>query len=99
MKVSSKTFTDMCTPAKIYFIISVIAILMMIVATKYTKIIDVAMIIGKIIMVIFWTFILTLLCSNGYSSLAWFLVLLPFIIFLLAFIFILYSAKKIKDDK
>ena len=34
----------------------------------------------KIIYVIFWTFILNLLCKNGYTNLSWILLLLPFIL-------------------
>jgi uncharacterized protein (DUF58 family) len=39
----------------------------------------------KILYAAFWTFILNILCSYGYSQLAWFLLLLPFILF---FIFV-----------
>jgi hypothetical protein len=35
----------------------------------------------KILYVTFWTFILNTLCSYGYNQLAWFLLLLPFILF------------------
>jgi hypothetical protein len=35
----------------------------------------------KILYVAFWTFILNALCSYGYNQLAWFLLLLPFILF------------------
>ena len=43
----------------------------------------------KIIYVLFWTWILNLICRAGAPSLAWFLVLLPFILFfvLLAMLF------------
>jgi len=34
----------------------------------------------KVIYVLFWTWILYLICNAGYTGLAWFLLLLPFII-------------------
>jgi len=36
---------------------------------------------GKAFYVILWTFILNLICSYGYRSISWFLVLFPFILF------------------
>ena len=33
----------------------------------------------KLVYVLLWTYILQLLCRKGYSSVSWFLVLLPFI--------------------
>jgi len=39
-----------------------------------------ALFIVEILWIVFWTWILSLLCKNGHSSLAWFLVLLPFIV-------------------
>jgi hypothetical protein len=34
----------------------------------------------KLIYILFWTWILNLICSSGSPSIAWFLVLLPFIL-------------------
>jgi hypothetical protein len=47
----------------------------------------------KILYVAFWTFVLNLLCSYGYSQLAWFLLLLPFILFFI-FVFMIGSMVK-----
>ena len=33
------------------------------------------------ILILFWTFILDLLCKSGYKLLSWLLILLPFILF------------------
>lgn len=35
----------------------------------------------KILYISFWTFILNLMCKGGYGSFAWFLVLLPIMLF------------------
>jgi len=37
--------------------------------------------VGKALYVVFWTFILNLICSQGYKNISWFLVLFPFILF------------------
>jgi len=68
----------LCTPAKIYFALSVVSCIMML----FNRVNALAIFI-KLIFVFFWTFILGLLCKNGYKSLSWFLVLLPFILMLL----------------
>jgi hypothetical protein len=40
-------------------------------------------ILGQLIFAVIYTFILSWLCSKGWKSLAWFLVLLPYILILL----------------
>ena len=74
-----KKFSELCTPAKIYFIIAVIS---SIVALFNGLSVGSAFI--NLIFVLIWTFILGWLCKKGYSSISWFLVLLPYILILLA---------------
>jgi hypothetical protein len=68
----------LCTPAKLYFALSVLSCLMML----YNRVPALA-IFTKLIFVFLWTFILGLLCKSGFKSLSWFLVLLPFVLLLL----------------
>ena len=42
----------------------------------------------EFIFIIFWTWILNTLCNRGYVNVAWFLVLFPFIFFILFLIFL-----------
>ena len=79
MKIT-KTLRDLCTPATLYLIISVITILFSLFSG--VKIIGIAM---KGVFAIFWTFILNLLCQNGYKSVSWFLVLFPYVVMAGAF--------------
>jgi len=79
MKIT-KTLRDLCTPAALYLIISVITILFSLFSG--VKIIAVAM---NGVFAIFWTFILNLLCQNGYKSVSWFLVLFPYVVMAGAF--------------
>jgi F0F1-type ATP synthase assembly protein I len=42
-------------------------------------------VLGKLIFAVLYTFVLGWLCSKGYKSLSWFLVLLPYVLILLTF--------------
>ena len=91
---------ELCTPAFIYFLLSVIGILLTVVSNlggrsnmytlgnfstpvSHTGLIFII----KIIYVLFWTWILNLMCKDGHREIAWFLVLLPFVLYFLALIF------------
>jgi hypothetical protein len=94
---------NLCTPATIYLVISAIGIIMIAfqnygmspnmycVGNVQCPVQSSAPIfIMKILYVAFWTFILNALCSYGYNQLAWFLLLLPFILFFV-FVFMIGS--------
>lgn len=73
-----KDFSKLCTPAKIYFAIAVIASIFSLISG-----IAVMSIVWNLLFAFIWTFVLGLLCEKGLTSLSWFLVLLPYIIILL----------------
>jgi hypothetical protein len=77
---SSKTFEKLCTPAKIYFALAILSILMGLFSGIHFM-----AILGKLIFAVIYTFILGWLCSKGWKSLSWFLVLLPYVLILLTF--------------
>ena len=66
---------NLCTPALIYFVLSVLAIIGMIFSNFF-----VIPILIQIIGVLIWTWLLNYLCSSGYEGVSWFLVLFPYII-------------------
>ena len=84
---------NLCPPALLYLVISLSAILVMAMQNfnndkvyclgYYSCNVSSAYIIFllKIIYVIFWTWILNLICREGYPILSWFLVLLPLLLF------------------
>jgi hypothetical protein len=74
----NKEFSKLCTPAKIYFAITVIASIVML----FSGVSFIAVFI-KLFFSFIWTFVLSWLCSKGFTSVSWFLVLLPYIILLL----------------
>ena len=86
-----KTLKELCTPAMIYFVISVITLAMILVQNLGNQNsynvgsfscrvpnTDLVFII-KLIYILFWTWILNLICKDGHTTISWLLVLLPWI--------------------
>ena len=74
-----KNFSELCTPAKIYFAIAVIStIIALFNGVSFT------FVLMKLIFAFIWTFVLGWFCKKGLTSISWGLVLLPYIIILLA---------------
>jgi hypothetical protein len=65
----------LCNPAMLYLILSIIAILM-----GFSAQVQVGVFVVKLIWMVVWVYILNLLCSKGYTTVSWVLVLLPFIL-------------------
>lgn len=107
-KSVDKFFKNLCQPAYIYLTLSLIS-LAIIIAQNYCNNKKNKYCVGmfectvksifpiflvKIVYIIFWTFILDLLCKNGYTKLSWLIILFPFIMFfILIGLFILYNLK------
>jgi hypothetical protein len=75
----NKEFSKLCTPAKIYFAIAVVASII-----ALFKGVGVMAVVVKLLFAFVWTFVLGWLCNKGLKTLSWFLVLLPYIIIALA---------------
>jgi len=92
MPRSSFSLKKLCTPAMIYFILSFVGLFL--IGMNNLKQRDmlclgnlqcnvgnnVGIFILNAIYILFWTFILDLMCKNGWTDLSWFLLLLPFIL-------------------
>jgi hypothetical protein len=101
--------SQLCTPSLVYFVISVIGLVMAVMQNlnnnrrynlgSFSCQVPscVAIFIIKVVYVLFWTWILNLMCRDGHTEIAWFLVLLPFI--LLAIIIGLVMANQNEDKK
>jgi len=74
-----KMFSKLCTPAKIYFGIAVIASIIALFRGN-----SFGGVLVKLLFAFVWTFILAWLCKKGFTYISWFLVLLPYIVILLA---------------
>lgn len=87
----------LCTPATIYFVISLIGLILLGIGNlgnndrlcigSYSCNVgdNTVIFVLNAVYILFWTFVLDLMCKNGYGSLSWFVLLLPFI---LAFMFL-----------
>lgn len=96
------SFRNWCTPAYFYFIISIFAIIIMTIQNfgntnvyclgDYTCGVTSTFLIFiiKMLYVLFWTWVLNLLCKNGYESISWFLVLLPYVVMFILIAYILF---------
>jgi hypothetical protein len=75
-----KSFDDLCSPAKLYFVLSVIACLAALInGLKFGQVMI------NLIIAFAWTAVLSWICGKGFTGVSWFLVLVPYIIMLLVF--------------
>jgi hypothetical protein len=98
-----KSLKELCTPAFFYFVISMVGLIVLVITnlgntTKFNlgffsvNVPNVTFIfITQFIYILFWTWILNLICRDNRKGFAWFLVLIPFI---LSFIIIALLATK-----
>jgi len=87
-----KTLKELCTPAMIYFVISIVALVMVLlqnlgnqssynVGSFSCRVPNTALVfIVKLVYILFWTWVLNLICKDGHTSISWLLVLLPWIL-------------------
>jgi hypothetical protein len=87
-----KRLKELCSPALFYFVLSMVGLVLaayqnmgrrntyvlggMTRTVPNTGLVFVV----KIIYILFWTWILNLICKDGHTSISWFLVLFPFIL-------------------
>ena len=88
-----RSLKELCSPAALYFIVSILALLMILFqnlgnSNSYhmgnfsCRVPSTTLIfIIKLIYILFWTWILNLICKDGHTGISWLLVLLPFILF------------------
>ena len=88
-----KALKDLCSPALFYFYISILAYVIILIQNFNNNNIytvgyfscnfphTIILFIIKLIYILFWTYILNLICKDGYTTLSWLVVLFPFILF------------------
>ena len=75
-----KSFDELCSPAKLYFVLSVIACIAALING-----LKIGQVMINLIIAFAWTAVLSWICGKGFTSVSWFLVLVPYIIMLLVF--------------
>jgi len=90
-----KSLKELCNPALFYFVISIVGLLMvafqnmgnnrelMIGSTMLNLENSPVIFIVKLLYILFWTWILNLICKDGHSGISWLLVFLPVILIVL----------------
>ena len=106
-----KKIGQLCSPALLYFSISIFVVVYTIFQNlgndrmyrvgNYSCAVPSTMVIFaiKIIYILFWTWILNLMCKDGYSNIAWFLVLLPFILMFILIALLMMNGRQKKNKK
>lgn len=99
-----KLFKKLCSPAQLYLalsLLSILAILFQNLQNPYSYCVgfykaktncnNKVYFLFKFIYIIFWTYIIQKLCSSGFTTISWLIVLFPFILmFLLIIMFIIF---------
>lgn len=88
-----RSLKELCSPAALYFIVSIFSLLMILfqnlgnsnsyhIGNFSCRVPSTILIFTiKLIYILFWTWILNLICKDGHTGISWLLVLLPFILF------------------
>jgi hypothetical protein len=83
---------ELCTPASLYFVISMIALFILFIQNiGYSNSYHVGsfscrvpstifVFVVKLIYILFWTYVLNLICKDGHVGISWLLVLLPWLL-------------------
>lgn len=90
-----KSFKELCAPSMTYFVISIFVLIVMVIqnlgnSNSYNlgsfrcRVPNTTIVfIIKLIYILFWTYILNLICKDGHTTLSWLLILFPFILLFL----------------
>lgn len=105
LKYSFK-LSNLCSPAMIYFVISLVALLMLGVQNlnKDENILCIGnykcgiasktlVFLLNAVYIVFWTFLLDLMCKAGYKELSWLVLLIPILLFFLFLGAIIYQSQ------
>ena len=107
-----KSLNQLCTPSYVYFIISILGLVVAAIQNLGNTQMyclgnfscrvpsTIAVFILKLVYIMFWTWILNLMCKDGEDTIAWLLVLLPFILlFVILGMIMLYQKDEEKKQK
>lgn len=81
-------FKSLCLPSKVYLVLSFIGILLSLFVPSLGGF-SLSLQLIHLVYIIFWTWVLNLICKAGYKVISWILVLAPFVLVFLLFTFVL----------
>jgi len=90
MKFNISSLSSFCLPSKIYFVLAVLSIIISLIVSTENFIMGFL----HLLFVVFWTWVLNLICKNGFSIISWILVLVPILIYLIIVFQILLLIRK-----
>ena len=105
-----RNINELCTPSFVYFILSVVGIIITIFQNMGNTNIyclgsltcnvpsTILIFIIKVVYILFWTWILNLMCKDGHKNIAWFLVLLPFVLLFLIVAMVAMNQRKNRKE-
>ena len=70
--------SQLCTPALLYLIVSIIVAIVMTIGNKYPM----KFILFQLFCILLWTWVLNVICSSGYPIISWILIIIPFFSYL-----------------
>ena len=74
-------YKKLCTPAMLYFTISILSLLFILLQNLgNSKSFHIVSFSAQLLYMLFWTWILNLICKDKHTNVAWLLVLMPYII-------------------
>jgi hypothetical protein len=74
------TFKSLCLPSKVYFVLAVVGVLLTVIFPSIFGNVSVFMQLLHLVYIVFWTWVLQLICRAGYKFISWVLVLAPFVL-------------------
>lgn len=86
-----ETWNNLCSPAQLYFIITVLGFLFT--AWGFPKALNAPTVIFQVLITIVWTYLLGWICTKGWSGFSWFLVLAPIV----SSLYIMYTTNRLKN--
>ena len=98
MKLVS-AFKSLCLPSKVYLVLSLVGVIVSIISPSMFIDTSFVMQFIHLVYIVFWTWILHLICSAGYKWISWVLVLAPFVAMFILFAFVLNGAKIVEEEQ
>jgi hypothetical protein len=83
MKMKNFELSKYCTPAQLYLVIGVIFII-----SCFFENYSIEMLLTQALFLVIWAWVLNWLCSKGFKTISWIIVLLPFVFFLFIYFLI-----------